>query len=344
MIAGLLAGFYLVFGVVIPSKLYTPTLQMPAPEVIKNVIPTKVEIQQMPNMLDSGLRRNDKDAASIGQLAYRYEGAPRHQEKIAGSDFVVPTGLKEDVEFWKKIYSQYTSDQAVMHDPDDLGRVYGVIDIPHCDEPPTKDCLKAREDAITAEKERLAEKKWGSAREAGRIRAQVGQRDKFIVGLESSKGVLEKVEVVFEEYGIPVEISRLAFVESMFNTRAYSRSRAAGIWQIMPATARIFGLRVGGKFDERYDPIKSTYVAARHLKRDYNRLGSWDLAINAYNSGPGRIADAVNQLGTKNIVKIIKNYSNPSYGFAARNFYPCFLAVLEVYEGRDKYFYEKTNP
>jgi len=333
MIAGILAGFYLVFGVLLPAKVYAPVLQQSVSS--QTAAPALPE----PTLIEAA------GVASEGtmQLAYRYERPGRHEQKGKGAEFTVPHGLKTEVEFWKKIYSHYTSDQAVMHDPDDLGTVYGVIDIPHCDEPPIRECLKSRENAVTAEKERIAEKKWGSRTEAGRVRAQTGLKDKFAEGIEASKDIIEKIEKIFAEFGIPKDISKLAFVESMFNTRAYSRSGAAGIWQLMPSTARVFGLKVKRGNDERYDPVKSTYVAARHLTRDYNRLGKWDLAISAYNSGPGRIQDAVNRLGTKNIVRIIRDYSNPSYGFAARNFYPCFLAVLEVYEERDEHFYGKND-
>lgn len=271
-------------------------------------------------------------------LLAKYE-RPKKKAGLPTSIFSIPLGLKTEVEFWKNIYTKYDIDQAVLHDPCDLGKIYGVIKLSHCDDPPRKECLKIREDEIQAAKDLLMEK----LPEDTNVRAQTGQKDRFVAGIESSKKYLPNIEKIFSDYGVPKEITRLAFVESMFDMKAYSHSGAAGIWQLMPSTARILGLKVGKKLDERYDSIKSTDAAARHLMRDYKRLGTWQLALNAYNAGPGRLADAVNQLGTRDIVKIIKNYSHPAYGFAARNFYPCFLAILECYENRDNYFKEDLN-
>lgn len=319
MSAGILMGIYLVFGVYLPAHISPPPCP---PSVSKEVTPAVGDFQAL--------------QTSIVPVLYAKYEPPKKKAGKRDSAFHVPAGLKNEVDFWSKIYSRYTTDQAVLHDPDDLSKVYAVVKIPHCDEPPTKECLKIREDAVESEKELLKEKlKLGNG---AKIRAQVGQKDKFLAGIESSRNYLGDIENVFSEFDIPKEISRLAFVESMFDPRAYSKSGAAGIWQLMPSTAKILGLTVNKQLDERYDPVKSTRAAAKHLFRDYQRLGSWPLALNAYNSGPGRLADASAKLGTKDIVKIIKQYSHPAYGFAARNFYPCFLAVLDVYENQDRYF------
>ena len=304
MIAGILMGFYLLFGVYVPSRL--PVSRLPV------VIPQTEAAAPLVLLASSKYERPKKDSAGPKPL------------------FSIPDGLIAEVDFWKKIYSVYTTDEAVLHDPDNLKKVYGVITLPHCDDPPTKECLKTREDVMEQEKKRLIGEK------DIKIRAQVGQKDRFLLGILASEKYLKDIEKVFSEYDIPSELSRLPFVESMFNLDAYSRSGAAGIWQLMPSTARMLGLKVNRNMDERKDPIKSTYAAAHHLMRDFKRLGAWDLAINAYNSGPSRLADAVHKLGTKNIVRIINNYNHPAYGFAARNFYPCFLAVLDVYESHKK--------
>lgn len=252
--------------------------------------------------------------------------------------FEIPLGLKTEVDFWKMIYSEYTSDQALMHDPNNLERTYGVIALPHCDEPPLAECLKSREDVMKAEKERICAGKNRGCIE--NVRAQVGQRDKFSTAIGRADAIIETIEKIFASSGIPKEISRLPFVESMFNAEAKSHAGAGGIWQLMPRTAKILGIKVSRQLDERSDITKATEAAARHLMRDFKRLGKWDLAINAYNAGPGRIADAINKLGTDDIAKIIKDYYHPAYGFASRNFYPEFLAALQIYENRHIYFSE----
>lgn len=368
--AGILMGVYLLFGVYVPSQLKAFT---PAPVTQQDVAVVPVsDIDLAPEVKpDSDLALENppvvptKEPAPVNEpVQVAKEAAPEPiytdlpeepvVEKVekpkkgskSKNPFDVPSGLKAEVDFWIKIYSKYTNDQAVLHDPENLGKVYGVISLPHCDEPPTKECLKLREDKIQDEKDKILDNGGHVFHDKDlvpTIRAQVGQKNKFQDGIIASRKFLPRIEKIFAEYGVPKEVSRLPFVESMFNTKAYSRSRAAGIWQLMPATAKIFGLRVTKKVDERYDPVKSTYAAAKHLLRDYNRLGSWSLAINAYNAGPGRLADAIDQVGTGDIAKIIKNYYHPAYGFAARNFYPCFLAALDVYENRNEYFGKKKT-
>lgn len=353
MIAGILMGIYLLFGVYLPSQMdvAAPVENIARVEVQPDVqisitpavnVPTDVAPQSVAAPLEAVMSfENPKlPFQNIAYASSKYEHPKKNSARDdVASPFKISAGLKAEVNFWINIYSKYTNDQAVMHDPNNLGKIYSVISLPHCDEPPRTECLKSREDAITAERERLLAKLDPDGRKNLFIRAQAGQRDKFIEGIDRSEKYLPRIEEIFSEYGVPVEITRLPFVESMFNNKAYSKSGAAGIWQLMRGTAKVLGLNA----DERYDLEKSTRAAAKHLKRDYNRLGRWDLAINAYNAGPSRIANAVNVLGTSNISKIIRDYSHPAYGFAARNFYPCFLAALTVYEGRDRYFKEELK-
>jgi membrane-bound lytic murein transglycosylase D len=89
-------------------------------------------------------------------------------------------------------------------------------------------------------------------------------------------------------------------------------------------------MRVDSAIDERRDPIRSTEAAAEHLRRDYESLGSWPLAITAYNHGRGGMWRATKQVGTKDIGEIIERYQGKTFGFASRNFYPEFLAALDV--------------
>jgi membrane-bound lytic murein transglycosylase D len=322
MFSGILIGMYMVFGVYLPSHAkpsVSAAISAPSP------------------LVGEGWGEGKTNTASELIATSKYSNAKK-EEQIS-SLFTVPSGLKKEVDFWIKIYSFYTSDEAVLHDPEHLGKVYGIIKLPHCDEPPTAECLKLREDRMEDEKKKILGE-LGVTDEDIKIRAQVGQKDKFKNAIVAGQGLLADIEKIFDEYQLPKEISRLPFVESMFNNGSLSRSGAAGIWQLMPSTAKIFGLKVNRHEDERKDPVKSTHVAAKHLLRDYKRLGSWPLALNAYNSGPSRLANAVATLGTEDIVQIIKNYSHPAYGFAARNFYPCFLAALNVYEKRNEYFGE----
>ncbi len=322
-------GFFLLFKVVLPSKI----------AVSGNKIIYKPSAPMSPavRLIDTG--GPSETIASFRALDTDIKPLKRYEPS---APFLIPQELKRDVEFWKMVYSKYTTDQAIFHNPYDLGIVYGAINIPHCGDTPSKECLKLREDVMQAEKDRLMIKHHpdliGKVDSLKFIRAQIGQRDKFIEGIARAKPIIKDIEKIFTQNKIPKQVTRLAMVESMFDANAKSGSGALGIWQLMKGSAKHLGLRINRNVDERKDPIKSTVAAVKHLRRDFDRLGSWPLAINAYNTGPRRIAEATEELKTKNIAKIIKKYEHPSYGFASRNFYPEFLAALEVYEDRKLYF------
>src|SRR5260370_14480281 len=105
----------------------------------------------------------------------------------------------------------------------------------------------------------------------------------------------------------------------------------------MPATAKGF-MGVDGVVEERVDPYSATEAAANLMLYNYRLLGTWPLAVTAYNHGPGGLRRAQDELGTSNIAVIVKRYQGASFGFASRNFYVACLAALEVHRKPDKYF------
>src|SRR5690606_23177525 len=104
-------------------------------------------------------------------------------------------------------------------------------------------------------------------------------------------------EQELDKHNLPLELKYLAIVESALNPNARSRVGATGLWQFMYPTGKMFGLEVSSYVDERSDPIRSTEAACEYLKSLYNVFGDWDLALAAYNSGPGNVSRAIRRSG-----------------------------------------------
>lgn len=150
----------------------------------------------------------------------------------------------------------------------------------------------------------------------------VRKRDKT----EKMLGRLVMYFPIFEKYllenNMPADIKYLSVVESALDPKATSRVGAAGLWQFMPATGKEYGLKQNTKLDERRDPHKSTQAAIKYLKRLYDRYEDWELALAAYNSGPGRVNRAIRRGKSKNFWKI-KRYLPKE----TRNYVPAFVAA-----------------
>ena len=173
------------------------------------------------------------------------------------------------------------------------------------------------------------------------IRSQTGIRERYAEAVRRSWKYMPVMEQIFvSEFGLPKELTRIPFIESSFDYTAYSSVGAAGIWQFMPRTARSHKLLVGRYVDERRDPLRATRAAAEYLRGAYNSLGSWPLAITSYNHGIGGVRSKVNKAGTNDLVAIIEDPKERYFGFASTNFYPEFLAALEIYAEHEKYFPE----
>lgn len=106
-------------------------------------------------------------------------------------------------------------------------------------------------------------------------------------------------EDILGKHDLPYELCYLAVVESALNPQAHSHMGAAGLWQFMPSTGKIYGLEVNSLVDERMDPLRSTEAACRFLKSLYSIFNDWNLAIAAYNCGPGNVNKAIHRAGGK---------------------------------------------
>ncbi|MBU1699103.1 MAG: transglycosylase SLT domain-containing protein [Candidatus Eisenbacteria bacterium] len=269
-----------------------------------------------------------------------------------------PDGFLPDVEFWKSVFAHYSTQQTLIHDSDDLGIIYEVLDTSRTpSETERTRLVRTRIRHYQHILKSLASKpspQW--TREERRVarlfdgleptrfqqaiysvRAQRGMWENFREGLIRA-GCWQQVMVeIFRQYGVPEQIAALPHVESSFNPEAHSHAGAVGIWQFTGTTGQRY-LRIGYDIDERKDVLIATHAAARHLKDNYDTLGSWPLAIIAYNHGAGGMSRAIEQLGTRDVETIIRHYKGRSFQFASRNFYIEFLAALEIAVNPELYF------
>lgn len=170
------------------------------------------------------------------------------------------------------------------------------------------------------------------------VRFQLGQADRFREGLVRSGRWETHIAQSLANLGLPPELAALPHVESSFDPTAYSKVGAAGLWQFMRETGRRY-MRIDDEVvDERLDPFRATEAAAQLLAYNYRVLGTWPLALTAYNHGAAGMRRAVEQTGTTDFVTIARNYQSRTFGFASRNFYPSFLAALTIDQNPEKYF------
>jgi membrane-bound lytic murein transglycosylase D len=277
----------------------------------------------------------------------------------AADPFAHPPELERDVRFWIRVYTEVTTDQGLLHDDRDLGLVYEVLRFDPAASPAQRERRVAEAkahygallrsfaagatEALTPHERRIlhafgdkpAPAQFRDAIE--RIRFQLGQANRFHEGLIRAAAWEPHIARTLVLHGVPAEIAALPHVESSFNLAAYSKVGAAGLWQFMPSTAKRF-MRVDSLVDERLDPYSATEAAANLMLYNYRLLGTWPLAVTAYNHGPGGLRRAQDQLATNDIAVIVKHYQGATFGFASRNFYVAFLAALEVDRNAEKYF------
>ena len=132
---------------------------------------------------------------------------------------------------------------------------------------------------------------------------------------------------ILDREGVPQEIASVVMVESGGRPTALSPKGALGLWQLMPDTARRYGLVVTSTRDERLDIEKSTGAAAHYLRDLYQQFGSWPLALAAYNAGEQRVQRAVGRAGTADFIKLSSLNSLPQ---ETRNYVPAVLSAMEL--------------
>jgi hypothetical protein len=275
---------------------------------------------------------------------------------LAPALFPKPPLLETQVQFWKQIYTAFGVGDFVLHDRENLGVIYGVVHVggttnqaraEQLAKPEVERLRNKYEDILTRLAQGAAPETLGPdgvavaqlwrcpcptetlQRAAGNIRVQQGLRERVAEGLYRAKALLPRIVAILHRHQVPLELAALPLVESSFNPEARSKAGAVGLWQFIRSTGKKY-LTITRKRDDRRDPIRATEAAAHLLRNNYAVLGSWPLAIVAYNHGHAGIQTASAVVGSKAIEDIVTRYSGSRFGFASKNFYPEFLAALEV--------------
>jgi len=317
----------------------------PPPEATRTAVPDSLVRQ-----LERPLRAS---ACALALLICLVSGA-----RAEPGQFPRPPELELDVKFWERIYSQVTTQGGLLHDENRLDVVYEQIDFAPGLTPRERELqveearsryqkilrrLATGPTALSSEERRVRDL-WPAEVDprtlleaADNIRFQLGQADRFREGLIRAGAYEDRVRDTLVHQGLPEELSALPHVESSFNPLALSKVGAAGMWQFMPGTGRRW-LRIDRVIDERLDPYKSTLAATQYLALNYDLLGTWPLALTAYNHGAGGVRHARDLMGTSDIATIVRAYQSRTFGFASRNFYVSFLAALELDHDYAKFF------
>lgn len=284
--------------------------------------------------------------------------------------------MKKRVSFWFDIYAKYNQEQHIIHHSKYPWLVFDVVDVSSINANKklhrwtryhrAKNLVKKRRIEIkkslkslsirksfrniTSEELRLLKilrKSPGKFRDrlklaSKSIRSQTGQKAFFQEGLNRYGNWIDDIEKIFNHYKLPLELTRIPFVESSYNPKAVSKVGASGVWQIMPAIGKKF-LKITKTKDERNDPVKAAKAAALLLKENKLLLKKWPLAVTAYNTGVGMMRKAVRKTKSRKMNDIIKSFKSRGHGFAAKNFYASFLAALHVERYQYLFFTEKKD-
>ncbi len=310
--------------------------------------------------------------------------ALRDADSRVNPAFHVPADLKSPVTFWLKIYTEYTTQHIVIFDSHHPEIVFDVLDFRELSakarnrvvyEIVSKQRVKkslatfrrafqrlisnphpknpTREEKIIMAAYSKLPHKHSYKELAGFLRSQTGQRDNIVKGLLAAEAFFPKMEQIFKQMNLPIELTRIPLVESSFNLNAKSRVGAAGVWQFMPRSGKEYmHVAYASGIDERLSPLKATVAAAKLLKRNFNIVGNWPLAITAYNHGHGGLprlddeqAEDFKRFG--HLFRACKATApgKKNLGWAGRNYYSEFLAVVHAEAYRNLFYGEppKSN-
>lgn len=163
-----------------------------------------------------------------------------------------------------------------------------------------------------------------------RLATSGGHREEMARALERMHHLEPLIREALSRERIPRDLIYLAMIESSYRPGATSRVGAAGVWQFMPGTARSYGLEVSSWVDERRDPVRATFAAARHLSDLHGTFGDWHLAAAAYNAGSGRIERALRRTGKRGGDPMLYWRIRPLLAPETQDYVPKLLAAVRI--------------
>lgn len=282
------------------------------------------------------------------------------------------------VNFWFMIYTQFKSSHVVIHDKDNISLIYKVLDFSSLyDQQLSSNILYILQEKLTREKvdklkhdltdlakhpersdlearnmyrvlsqagleipdEKRARSKFFNDLRS-RIRTQTGQMNYIRDGIMRSLPYQKSLKKYFKSKNLPPELLAIPFLESSFNPKAESRVGALGPWQFMPLISKYYMPKNHKQFDYRSNVGVASISAAHLLRENYSILKSWDLAVTAYNSGTKHLFKTKRELNRSNVTleDVIKHSDSENFGFASKNFYSEFLALVHALAYEDELF------
>ncbi len=170
---------------------------------------------------------------------------------------------------------------------------------------------------------------------------QTRGRKYFEKWLGRSKDYMGMLQAILKENGLPEDLSYIALIESGLNPTVRSRANAVGMWQFIKGTATRYGLRVDWWIDERMDPEKATYAAAKYFKNLYGMFDSWYLAAASYNAGEGRVGRAIRKHGTEDFWELASR--KKSLHRETKEYVPKYLAAVTIAKDPESYGFENVD-
>ena len=325
------------------------------------------------NLEESLLKRTLKNKFSNASSALEDETVQHilsDADTRVQKDFKIPKYFKPSVRFWFSIYTQFSSKQVVIHDKDNLGIVYNIIDFSEIHNSEINRYAKAKlQTQLSIEYTRKLKKmlkrfsksirklndedkgilaaikkvrkiprskkkrRYFFKKLAQNIRTQTGQRDMIYKGMLRAKPYFPYLYGMIDNFKLPKELLAITFLESSFNPNAYSKVGAAGAWQFMPYISSLFMPKRSKYIDYRLNIAVASISAFHLLTENKLILRKWDLAVPAYNSGTKHLMKArkkFRKVKNLSLEYILENYKTAHIGFASKNFYSEFLALVHV--------------